>query len=378
MASMRLSEPRIGITPLKRSQIIAGLITLAVGAWLATGLFSGGEGGSDAPAPSATAPAVPAVQVVDLVAELHERRLVLFGRSEAQRKVQVRAETSGQVVEKVAQKGQGVKAGDVLIRLDMEDRGARLREVEALVEQWQAKAKASASLARSGYAAAVQSAEDAAALESARARLESVKLEIERTEIRAPFDGVVDDILAEVGDYVDAYDQVALVVDLDPIKIVVQVTEQNADGIRVGREAAVRLVTGTTVRGTISYVARTGDPATRTFRVEISAANADSRIAEGVTAEVVLPVGQTLAHLVSPAILTLNDSGAVGVKVVDDEGQVRFLPIEIVDDTSEGMWISGLPERSRVIIVGQEFVRDGQQVRPVATALRTLGRRGES
>jgi multidrug efflux system membrane fusion protein len=363
---------------LKRSQIIAGLITLAVGAWLATGLFSGGKGGSDAPAPSATEPAVPTVQVLDLVAELHERRLVLFGRSEAQRKVQVRAETSGQVVEKVAQKGQAVKAGDVLIRLDMEDRGARLREVEALVEQWQAKAKASASLARSGYAAAVQSAEDAAALESARARLEAVKLEIERTEIRAPFDGVVDDILVEVGDYVDAYDQVALVVDLDPIKIVVQVTEQNADGIRVGRKAAVRLVTGTTAGGAISYVARTGDPATRTFRVEISAANADARIAEGVTAEVVLPVGQTLAHLVSPAILTLNDSGAVGVKVVDDEGQVQFLPIEIVDDTSEGMWISGLPERSRVIIVGQEFVRDGQQVRPVATALRPLGRRGES
>jgi multidrug efflux system membrane fusion protein len=363
---------------LKRSYLIAALVALAVGAWLVTGLFNGEEEGSETTSASAAEAVVPAVQVVDLVAEVHERRLVLFGRTEAQRKVQVRAETGGQVVEKVAEKGQVVKAGDVLIRLGMEDRSARLREADALVGQWQAKSKASASLAQSGYAAALQSAEDRATLEAARARLEAIKLEIARTEIRAPFDGVVEDIDVEIGDYVEAYDQVALVVDLDPIEIVVQVTEQDAAGIRVGREAAVRLVTGTTVRGTISYVARTGDPATRTFRVEISADNADSRIAEGVTAEVVLPVGQTLAHLVSPAILTLNDSGAVGVKVVDDEGQVQFLPIEIVDDTSEGMWISGLPERSRVIIVGQEFVRDGQQVRPVATALRTLGRRGES
>jgi multidrug efflux system membrane fusion protein len=364
------------MTSLNRSHLIAGLIGFAVCVWLATGLFSGDEKASETPA--AAEPAVPAVQVVDLAAELHERRVVLFGRTEAQRKVQVRAETGGQVVEKVAEKGQVVKAGDVLVRLDMEDRSARLREAEALVEQWQAKAQASASLARSGYAAAVQRAEDAAALEAARARLEAIKLEIERTEIHAPFDGVVDDIVVEVGDYVDAYDQVALVVDLDPIKIVAQVTEQNADGVRIGREAAVRLITGTTTGGAISYVARTGDPATRTFRVEISAANGDARIAEGVTAEVVMPAGQMLAHLVSPAILTLNDSGAVGVKVVDDEDRVQFLPIKIVDDTSEGMWISGLPERARLITVGQEFVRDGQHVRPVATAPRTPGRRGES
>ncbi|MGZ5372601.1 MAG: efflux RND transporter periplasmic adaptor subunit, partial [Aeromicrobium sp.] len=344
----------------------------------ATGLFSGGDGGADAPAASAIEPAVPAVQVVDLVAEVHERRLVLFGRTKAQRKVQVRAETGGQVLEKVVEKGQTVKAGDVLIRLGMEDRSVRRREAEALVEQWQAKAQASASLARSGYAAALQSAEDKATLEAARARLEAIRLEISRTEIRAPFDGVVDDVNVEVGDYVEAYDQVALVVDLDPIKIVAQVTERDADGIRIDREAAVRLVNGTTAHGAISYVARTGDPATRTFRVDVTAANGDAGIAEGITAEVVLPVGQALAHLVSPAILTLDDSGAVGVKIVDDQGRVRFLPIEIVDDTSEGMWISGLPERSRVIIVGQEFVRDGQQVRPVATAARTPGLKGGS
>ena len=263
-----------------------------------------------------------------------------------------------------------MSAGDVLIRLGMEDRDARLREAEASVEQWQAKAAASASLARSGYAAALQSAEDLAAREAARARREAIRIEIARTEIRAPFDGLVDDITVEEGDYVDAYDQVALIVDLDPIKIIAQVTEQNAEGVRVGRDASVRLITGREARGTVTYVARTGDPATRTFRVEISVPNADFTIAEGLTAEVVLPTGEALAHLVSPAILTLNADGALGVKLVDDEGRVAFLPTTIIDDTPEGMWISGIPEHARVITVRQEFVGEGQQVRPVGGTAR--------
>lgn len=359
---------------MKRSHLIAGIIAAAVCAWLITGLFVGDDG-EPVTSPAAEMEAVaPSVQVADLVASVHQRRLALFGRTEAQRKVQVRAETSGQVVEKVAEKGQAVKAGDVLIRLGMEDRAARLREAEASIEQWQAKARASASLARSGFAAALQSAEDQAALEAARARLEAIKLEIARTEIRAPFEGIVDDITVERGDYVDTYDAVALVVDLDPIKVIAQVSEQHAGGVRVGDAAAARLITGTEARGTISYVARTGDPATRTFRIEISVENPDLSIAEGLTAEVALPVGQALAHRISPSILTLDDTGAVGVKLVDAEDRVVFAPIAIIDDTPDGMWIAGLPERSRVITVGQEFVREGQQVRAVsATARPAMG-----
>jgi membrane fusion protein, multidrug efflux system len=349
----------------KRSYLIAGAIAAAVVAWLGTGLFFEDERDGSTPTAAPTEPTMPAVQVADLMAEVHERRLALFGRTEANRKVQVRAETGGQVIEKIAEKGQAVRAGDVLIRLGMEDRSARLREAEASVERWQAKSRASASLARSGFAAALQSAEDLAALEAARARLETIKIDIARTEIRAPFDGIVDDIEVEVGDYVDAYDRVALVVDLNPVKIVAQVTEQRAGGVRVGSEAAVRLITGATAHGIVSFVARTGDPATRTFRVEVLIPNADLTIAEGLTAEVALATGQALAHLVSPAILTLDDNGALGVKIVDDAGRVAFLPVAIIDDTPEGMWIAGLPERSRVITVGQEFVREGQQVRAV-------------
>jgi multidrug efflux system membrane fusion protein len=159
---------------------------------------------------------------------------------------------------------------------------------------------------------------------------------------------------------------VAEVVDLDPIVVVGEVTEKDGGRIRVGDEAEVRLVTGERTRGTVRYVARTANPTTRTFRVEIEVANPDTAIGEGITAEVRLQLGEILAHRVTPAILTLDDAGVVGVKVVEDGDRVAFRRVDIVGDTPEGIWLAGLPERVTLITVGQEFVRDGQRVRPVA------------
>lgn len=351
----------------KSSYLMAGAIAAAVGVWLLTGIL--GDEAQPPPvgvADREDASDVPAVQVVDLTAQPHVRRLTLFGRTEADRTVEVKSETAGRVAAKVARKGQTVKAGDVLVRLDMEDREARLREAEALVEQWEAMAEASKSLARSGYAARLKSAEDRAALEAARAQLEEIRLDIARTTIRAPFAGVVDDIVVDEGDYLDRYDMVATVVDLDPITIAAEVTEGNAGQVTVGGEANVRLVTGETVTGTLIYVARTARPGTRTFKVEVEAPNPDLSVLDGITAEVELPLDDVAAHRVSPAILTLDDEGRVGVKLVDDQDRVVFHPVTVVDDTPEGIWITGLPTQARVITVGQEFVRQGQQVRPTA------------
>lgn len=351
---------------MKRSYLTAGAIAAAVAVWLATGLIGREDPTVPAEAGDERAEQAPAVRVIDLVAEPHVRRLSLFGRTEADRSVDVRSETAGRVDEKVVEKGRVVEKGDVLVRLDMEDRVAKLREAEALVEQWEAMSRASRSLAKSGYAAELKSAEDRAALAAARAQLEQIKLDIERTALAAPFAGVVNDIMVDEGDYLDRFEPVATVVDLDPIKMVAEVTEQDAGRVALGSEAGIRLVTGESVVGRVTYVGRTAQPETRTFKVEVEVENPDLSIAEGITAEVGLPLDETLAHLVSPAILTLDDGGRVGVKLVDDDGLVVFRPVKVIDDTSEGMWVAGLPPRARVITVGQEFVRQGQRVRAVS------------
>ncbi len=362
---------------MKRSYLVAAAIAVVVGAWLLTGLIGGEGEGQPQEAKEADASAepnesaAPAVQVRTVVAEARARQLSLFGRTEADRRVEVRAETGGRVVKKVVDKGQRVKAGDIIVRLSMDDREARLKQAKAAVEHRRVAYRASLSLAKSGFVADIKKAEDQASLESARAELAAIELDIQRTEIRAPFDGIVDDLVVEVGDYLQSGRNmsssiVAEVVDLDPIVVVCEVTEKEGGRIRVGNQADVRLVTGEQARGIVRYVARTASATTRTFSVEIEVANPEATIGEGITAEVGLQLGEILAHRVTPAILTLDDDGVIGVKVIEDGDRVVFRRVAIVGDTPEGVWLAGLPERVTLITVGQEFVRDGQRVRPVA------------
>ncbi len=353
---------------MKRSLLIACALALAVGAWLASGFFAAdGDSGPNGRATAPDSPPLPAVQVRTLVAERHTRVLSLFGRTEALRTVNIGAETTGRVVEQTVAKGSWVEEGAVILRLGLDDREARLRAAEALVKQRTMEYEAARKLLQSGFQSEVRKTEQQALLELARAGLEAARLDIERTAVRAPFRGIVDRFLVEVGDYVDVHQPLVEFVDLDPILVVAEVSERDVGNIRVGRGATVRLVTGDHLEGKVRYVASTANAGTRTFRVEIEIANADGRIPDGLTAEVRLPLGEMLAHLVTPAILTLDDAGVLGVKTIDDNDVVAFRPVRIIDDTVDGMWLAGLPERVRLITLGQEFVRDGQRVRAVDT-----------
>jgi multidrug efflux system membrane fusion protein len=114
------------------------------------------------------------------------------------------------------------------------------------------------------------------------------------------------------------------------------------------------------VQGKVRYIAPVANPATRTFNVELEIANRDGKLPVGVTAEISLPVGTVLAHRISPALLTLDDDGVVGVKILDDSGQVAFVPADVARSSADGVWITGLPDPARIITVGQGYVRPGQ------------------
>ncbi len=83
-----------------------------------------------------------------------------------------------------------------------------------------------------------------------------------------------------------------------------------------------------------------------------------------MTVEIYLPMPEQQLHKISPSILSLNDEGQIGVKTVDDQNVVSFVPVKIVADKADYMLIDGLPETARVITVGQDFVVGGQTVEP--------------
>ncbi|HKP25341.1 MAG TPA: efflux RND transporter periplasmic adaptor subunit [Dongiaceae bacterium] len=382
---------------MRRSYWIAGTIALLATGWLASGmLFKPDEPTSSIPAVSAEAAQVPdpkpadsvdvsatqpidvpepapqtkpgeivSVQVVTSKAEPQPRTIVLRGRTEADRVVEVRAETTGRVIEIPVEEGALVHKGDLVAVLDGADRAARLAEAKALLQQRKAESEASKRLAEKGFAPKLNLAELAANQALAQAQVTSMEVEISHLSIKAPIEGVLDTRNAEVGNYLQTADPVATIIDLDPIVLVGFATERDVGQLEIGGEANARLLDGRQVTGKLRFISSRAEQETRTFRIEVEVPNADYAIRDGLSAELVIPVDAVPAHRISPAILTLGPSGEVGVKLVDETNKVRFTPVEILREDPTGLWIVGLAEKARMIVVGQDFVLDGQLVRPV-------------
>jgi len=146
---------------------------------------------------------------------------------------------------------------------------------------------------------------------------------------------------------------------------VAEVAERKLAGIKVGENADVRLATGESARGTIRFVAKTASQTTRTYRVEIELPNADGMIPDGITAEVIVPQSPMPATRLPRSAMTFSSGGELGVRTVDVDGTVEFAPITLVEDEQAAMWVTGLADGSRVIVQGQDFVREGQKVEAV-------------
>jgi multidrug efflux system membrane fusion protein len=349
---------------INRSYAIAFGIVGALGLWMLSGAFADPK--KEQPAVTQTAAVVaPSVRVGDFTAQEMTREITVRGQSLAVRIVDLKAETAGRVIEVLVAKGAPVKKGDVITKLALDDRPARLAELKAMIAQRERELNAAASLATQGYGPSLRASEARAALEAARAGLVRLEVDIANTEIKAPIDGSLDERVVEVGAYLKVGDKIGTVVDLSTILVAGAVTEREVPFLAVGKPGSAQLITGEKLNGKIRFVSAAADVATRTFRVELEAPNPDGRARSGVTADLRLPLDAVKGHRVSPAILTLDGNGRIGVKTVDSENKVRFVPVQILSDNADAIWLGGLPDQVRLITVGQEYVVDGQTVTPV-------------
>lgn len=312
-----------------------------------------------------TAPRFKPVRVQIIDSRPWRREVVIRGRTEASRSVKLRAETAGKIAKIHAKEGAQVEKGQTLVKLDPAERMAALAEASALLRQRNIEYKAARSLATKGYRSDTKLAEAQAQLDAARAMVSQMKTDIARTSISAPFDGLLENRAVELGDYLKIGDDLAMIVDLDPILVVGAVSEREVGSIKIGQEATATLVDGRSLTGTIRFIGSVADAATRTFRVEIVIPNKERLVRDGITSQVRLLTAEIQAHFLSPSLLTLNEKGLLGVKAVDPGDKVIFYPVAILADRADGIWVGGLPDRVTIITVGQEFVRAGQRVTPI-------------
>ncbi|ROU02348.1 efflux RND transporter periplasmic adaptor subunit [Histidinibacterium lentulum] len=398
----------------------------------------------------AAEPAQPAIRVVATTstAQTIDSGVVLRGRTEAARSVEVRAETSGLVISEPKRAGALVEAGDLLCELDPGTREAqleeargrllearsrlpeaearvpaaratlaeaearvaesesRLTEARARLNEAQINANAATQLSEGGFASETRVANAEAALESARAAVSSAEATLKSVEaqiisaeagiegaeaavesaragirsaeanvasaeeaisqltIAAPFGGLLETDTAELGSLLQPGGLCATVIQLDPIKLVGFVPEAEVDKLETGAMAGARLSSGREVTGEVTFLSRSADETTRTFRVEITADNSDLSIRDGQTANIVIRAEGESAHLLPQSALTLDDNGQLGVRTVAEGSVAQFRAVTILRDTLEGVWATGLPETVDVIVTGQEYVTDGVPVDP--------------
>ena len=330
--------------------------------------------------------------------------VILRGETEAARFVQVRAETFGQVISDPLRKGSFVQKDDILCRLDegtrkaaLADSLARLEEAKALIPQTEAKLgeansrleeakinfNAASKLSEGGYAsdtrvasvqAAMRSAEAgvataAAGFDSTRARIQSAeagvataKKEIERLTITAPFEGALESDTAEIGSLLQPGDLCGTIIQLNPIKLVGFLPETELFRVKLGANVRAQLTSGQEIEGNVTFLSRSADSKTRTFRVEVNVPNDGLEIRDGQTVELAIGSDGKKAHLLPQSALTLNDDGLLGVRFVDDKNITRFAAVKLEQDSKEGVWVSGLDDAVDIIIIGQEFVKEGVKV----------------
>jgi multidrug efflux system membrane fusion protein len=326
---------------------------------------------------------------------------LLRGRTEAARQVSVVAETSGKVISEPLRKGATIHTGQTLCQLDPGTRmitlkraqaalaeararipaaRAALTGAEASVEEAKINENAASRLSEGGFAsrtrvararavlktalAGIESANSQiesadAAVEAARAQIAAAEKDIENLTLTAPFAGLLETDTAELGTLLQPGAPCATVIRLDPVKLVGFAPETEIGRINSGAPARGRLATGMEITGKVTFISRSADERTRTFRVEVEVPNTDLAIRDGQTAEILIAAPGSRAHLLPQSAMTLSNDGTLGVRYVTEDSRTGFAPVDLLRDTVQGVWLGNLPENISVIVSGQEYVVAG-------------------
>jgi len=194
-------------------------------------------------------------------------------------------------------------------------------------------------------------------------------VELNRTEVKAPFSGFIEKIV-KPGNLLNRGETCAVIIELDPITFIAEVPEAEIQQVIKGQKVLIELVTGESISSNLSFVSKSATPSTRSFRVEAQIKNSSGLIRDGITGTMHIITNEILAHKISPSILLLSDDGIIGIRAVDDDNAVQFIPIKIIEDTQDGVWVTGIPNLTKIIVLGQGFVENGQNVQ--VTELTTI------
>lgn len=344
-----------------RNYRLALLIALLASAWLASGLLtSTPETARQQAARIDNKKTLVKARYID--ATDYQPEIVVRARTAARRSVVLKAELSGRVVKLAVAEGSLVAKGDLVCELATEDKALLVEQAESRLAEAQLEYDGALRLRESGYQSQTAIATAKANRDSARAVLKRAQLDLANTRITAPFAGIVDRLPVEIGDFMQRGDECGLLLDIDPVVIAGQVSETQVQQLRQGKPANARLLSGERLRGTITRIGLNPDPLTRGFPVEVEVDNPRRDIRLGITTDLLIAGEPVSAHVIPSSLLSLDDDGKVGVRILVEDNRVVFVNVSLVGDHAEGVWVTGLPQHALLVTVGQEYVIQGELV----------------
>ena len=355
----------------KPSRIISVLVLLGAAGWIASGVFAP-KAHEEEPVgtPVTETPAIPLlkVTVASATPQEHQRQIILSCTTEADHSSVAVSRANGVIVDLKVERGDKVTAGQTIATLSDEGREAMVAQAQALLDQRVAEYEAIKSLIDKGQAPKNQLVALEAAVAAARAALSTAAAEADRSIIRSPIAGLIETVPVQIGQAIQPGAEIATLVDPDPMLAVGAVSERERGNVRVDQPATMRFIDGVTKTGIVSYVGVSADKVTRTYPVQARMDNADAAIGDGVTCEMTVRTDPIEAVSVPRSALIFSDEGGLGVRVVDADSRAQFVAVTIIDDGLDSIWVTGIAGPTRVIVVGQDFVKDGDQVEAVLVA----------
>lgn len=354
---MTIRFPRSPVT-------LAVILALGLAIWLFSGDWRQSRETMDDPFASETEK--PArVEVGTRGATPYQPEVVLQGQLEPWQAVRLNAQVSGTVEALPAALGDSVSRGDPLVQLSEENRSEQVEQARAELERAESDLTGASRLRGEDLASQSEYLARKADVAAARAGLRAARLALEDSRPEAPFDGIVNERMVDVGDQVQPGTPLVELVQVDRLKATGRVSQQKAGPLKEGQPVRVRLLDGRELSGELTFIASSAHPETRSFRIEAELENPERLRVAGSTATLRIGLDEELATRLSPAHLNLDEHGKLGVKHVDSDDVVRFSRVRLLSTDNEGAWVSGLPMRIRLITRGAGFVTPGQKVVPV-------------
>lgn len=296
------------------------------------------------------------VQSIDSESALRRKYLSFSAVGLAFNRVSLIPQITGQVTKIFVRDGDSVKAGDKIVQLTNEYLVTRVMQMNDGVESANLQYHAAKELWKKNLGSELNIDNAKTALKIAEADLATAKNALDNSIIIAPFDGVIDELNVQEGDIISnigsGYNNIGKLIDLQSIQAQAYLSQSERNQILENKNAVIIKSSNETIPATITFISQSADDQTGTFLVKAVGENL-IKIADGEQVTLKIQIGDIKSHNVPISALLIDNAGDLAANTIDANNQLQQFKVTLVDEDDKGVWISGLPDKCKIVLASQ-------------------------